>query len=179
MKNDTPLSKAQSAAQDLLGRTQEATKHFIDTVAESTERLSADVTSGARDAVEQVAETRSRVRSELRAKAEPTAEQVSGAVNELIEWARRNSERLISDLDEFRSGIEARLAPVTVVTKADLAELEARLADTEAKLAKALKAGAAKPKATAKARTTKAKAPAAKKPAASTKAAASSTTAEG
>jgi hypothetical protein len=147
MKNDTPLTKAQAAAHELLSRTQDATRQFIDTVSESTERFSADLTSGAREAVDSVQDARLRARTELKAKAEPTAEQVTGAVNELIAWARRNSERLFADLDEFRAGLEHRLAPVTVVTKADLAELEARLAATEVKLAKALKAQSTKPKA--------------------------------
>lgn len=124
MRTDTTITKAHDAALDLLNRTQASTRHAVDTMQER----------------------RDRVRGELKARTEPTAEQISDAVNELIAWARRNSERLVSDLDELRTGLEARLAPVTVVTKADLAQLEARLAETEAKLDKALKA-AAKPKA--------------------------------
>jgi chromosome condensin MukBEF complex kleisin-like MukF subunit len=161
MKNDTPITKAQVAAQDLLNRTQHATKQFLDSISDSTDRFSSELTSGAREAVDTMQDAGDRVRTELTTKAEPTAEQVSNAVTELIAWARRNSERLITDLDEFRSGLEARLAPVTVVTKADLAELEARVAETEAKLAKAMKA-TAKAKAPAKKATSKAKAPAKK-----------------
>ncbi|MFP3906673.1 MAG: hypothetical protein ACLFWR_06550, partial [Acidimicrobiales bacterium] len=139
--NDTtPIAKAQTAAQDLLNRTQDATRQFVETLTESTERLSTEITSNAKNAAEQADEARERVAGELRSKAEPTAEQVTGAVNELISWARRNSDRLIADLDEFRSELGSRLAPVTVVTKADLAALEARVSETEAKLAKALKA---------------------------------------
>lgn len=136
----TPLDKAQAAAQELLTRTQDATRQFIDTMTESTERVTTELTSTAREAADQASDARERVAGEWRAKAEPTTEQITSAVNELIAWARRNSDRLVADLDELRSGFEARLAPVRVVTKAELDELEARVAETEAKLAKALKA---------------------------------------
>lgn len=144
MTEKTPLAKAQIAAQDLLTRTQDATRQFIDTVTESTESISADVSKTAREAVESVTEARERLAGDLKSKAEPTTEQVTNAVNELIAWARRNGERLVAELDEFRTGLEARLAPVSVVTRSDLAALEARLAEAEKTLAKVVKAESTK-----------------------------------
>ncbi len=162
MTENTPLAKAQGAAQELLNRTQDATRQFIEAVTESTEALSADVAKGARGAVESVSGTRERFAGDLKTKAEPTAEQVATAVNELIAWARRNSERVVAEIDELRSGLEARLAPVSVVTKADLAALEARVAEAEKTLAKVTKGDAARATKTTAAKATAAKATAAK-----------------
>ena len=137
------LNQTQTAAQTLLSRYQDATRQFIDSVSASTERLSSDLST------------------EWKNRTEPSTEQLTETVNELIEWARRNGERMATDLEELRNDLGTRLAPVTIVTKADLAELEARVADAEKNAAKALKASRSK---AATQRSSGAKKPSAKKP---------------
>lgn len=111
--------------------------------------------SAGQDLLARTNEVAERVAAELKSRAEPTAEQVTSAVNELIAWARHNGERLLAELDDFRSVVEARLAPVSIVTKADLAALEARVADAEQKLAQVTETSPARKTATKKTATRK------------------------
>src|SRR5690606_139827 len=133
--SETPTPQVRTAATDVLTRTKEAIERVVETLTEPTERLSAEVVTNARHVVDSAQEAGERVRAEVTAKAEPTAEQVTEAVNELIAWARQQSDRLATDIDEFRTGLEARFAPAT---RAELAALEARVAAVESKLDKAL-----------------------------------------
>lgn len=92
---------------------------------------------------EQIRQAGDALASEVKDRSEPTADQVQTTIDELIDWARRNGERVLSDLDDLRTDLGSRLAPVTVVTKADLAELEARVVEAERTAAKALRASKA------------------------------------
>lgn len=152
MKNTTiNLTDVPARAHELLTRSLEAVQTFADQIRAGAEHRAEEV----RDAVESTAE-------KARDAAEPTAEQVTAAVDELIEWAEANRERLAADLVKARSAVETRLAQRAVVTRADLDVLEARLAKVE----KAVAAPARKPsakKAPARKPATTARKPAAKK----------------
>ncbi|MGY6499681.1 MAG: hypothetical protein ACXIVQ_02100 [Acidimicrobiales bacterium] len=160
---DRVISRTQTAAQEILARYHDATQQMLDAITTTTEKASADLSSTAHDAAEQIRQAGDSLAAEVKDRTEPTTEQVNAGVAELIDWVRRNSERVLADIDGFRTDLGSRLAPVTVVTKADLAALEARVVDAEKAAAKALKASKSRAGAT---KTPATKKPAAKKPAA-------------
>lgn len=95
--------------------------------------------AGAEQVLARTQETTRRVADEVRAKTEPTAEQIADAVNELIAWSRRSAPRNPIQIGEVRAGLEARLSPYLIVSRAELERLEARVGELEAELAKVRK----------------------------------------
>lgn len=130
MKTPRPdMSAVQNRVQELLLQALEVAQNLAEEVRTAAGDRAQDVRGALESGVSATAQ-------QARGAAEPTAEQLTAAVEEFMDWAEANRDRVAGDLGRAREAIETRLAARAVVTRADLDAVEERLSALEAVVAR-------------------------------------------